>query len=55
MEKGDYTFNELANLSLHGALLHVLYHSIGYPGEVAHIASPHSTFCPARREQPVAT
>lgn len=54
MEKGTCTFNELTNLSLHGALLHILYYSIGYPGEVAHIASPHSTFCPEKRKQPVA-
>lgn len=53
-EEGAGTFDELTDLGLHGALLHILHHGVGYPGEVAHITSPHSTFCPAKREQPLA-
>lgn len=45
------TSDELTDLGLHGPLLHVLHDSVGDPGQVAHVASPHPPFCPGKKQQ----
>ena len=45
------TSDDFADVGLHGAPLQVLYHRIGNPGKVAHVASPHATRCPESEGQ----
>lgn len=42
------TSDELPDLALPGAFLHRLHNGVGDSGQVAHVATPHPTFCPER-------